>query len=112
MALNLNKLEKVRGHSKGATIARCPACAEEGNDRIGEHLIIYRDGRFGCVANAKDGQHNQRIFALAGENAVNSDHREIDVRLFTAKESEVILHLGEFPRFRSGPRTQQAGSNN
>lgn len=31
-------------------IGRCPACAEEGGDRHAEHLVIYPDGRFGCVA--------------------------------------------------------------
>lgn len=38
----------------GKTIARCPACAARGNDAKGEHLVIFPDGKFGCVANPKD----------------------------------------------------------
>ena len=68
--LDLNKLEKVRERG-GKTIARCPACAETGNDKKGEHLFIAADGKFGCVQfPGTDGeQHRTRIFALAGIRA-------------------------------------------
>jgi len=67
MGLDLSKLENVRHH--GTTIiARCPACAETGNDRKGEHLFIEESGKFGCVVfSGTDGhKHRQRIFELAG----------------------------------------------
>ena len=67
--LDLDKLEKV--HERGGKyIARCPACAEGGNDRKGEHLFIASDGRFGCVQfPGSDGeQHRKRIFELVGSN--------------------------------------------
>ena len=67
MSLNLNKLEKVRKLENGIVQARCPACAEGGNDRKGEHLRILADGRFGCCIHPKDGDHRKRIFALAGD---------------------------------------------
>jgi hypothetical protein len=67
MSLNLDKLEKVRHIGNGGVEARCPACAEGGHDRKGEHLLIKPDGRFGCCANPKDGEHRKRIFALAGD---------------------------------------------
>ena len=66
MSLDVNKLEKVRELAGGLVQARCPACAEGGHDRTGEHLRIYPDGRFGCCVHAKDGAHRKRIFALAG----------------------------------------------
>jgi hypothetical protein len=66
MSLNLSKLEKVRELAGGLVQARCPACAEGGNDRSGEHLRIYPDGRFGCCVHPKDGEHRKRIFALVG----------------------------------------------
>ena len=68
MSLDIARLEKVR-QVGGKTIARCPACAEEGNDEKGEHLVIMPDGRFGCVAHpgAAGKSHRQRIFAMAGE---------------------------------------------
>ena len=66
MSLNLNKLEKVRELAGGIVQARCPACAEGGNDRAGEHLRVFPDGRFGCCVHPKDGEHRKRIFALTG----------------------------------------------
>jgi hypothetical protein len=66
MSLELAKLEKVRELAGGIVQARCPACAEGGNDRAGVHLRIYPDGRFGCCVYPKDGEHRKRIFALAG----------------------------------------------
>ena len=66
MSLDVAKLEKVRELAGGIVQARCPACAEGGNDRSGEHLRIYPDGKFGCCVNPKDSDHRKRIWALAG----------------------------------------------
>lgn len=66
MSLDPAKLEKARELAGGIVQARCPACAEGGHDRSGEHLRIYPDGRFGCCVHPKDGEHRKRIFALAG----------------------------------------------
>jgi hypothetical protein len=66
MSLDVAKLEKVRELAGGMVQARCPACAEGGNDRSGEHLRIYPDGKFGCCVHPKDGDHRKRIWALAG----------------------------------------------
>jgi hypothetical protein len=67
MAIDLSKLENIKQHGS-KIIARCPACAETGNDRKGEHLFIEQSGRFGCVVfPGNDGhKHRQRIFELAG----------------------------------------------
>ena len=67
MSLDIAKLEKVRKLEDGIIQARCPACAEGGNDRKGEHLRILADGRFGCCIHPKSGEHRKRIFALAGD---------------------------------------------
>ncbi len=67
MSLDVAKLEKVRELAGGVVQAQCPACAEGGGDRKGEHLRIYPDGRYGCCVHPKDGEHRKRIFALAGE---------------------------------------------
>jgi hypothetical protein len=65
MSLDLAKLELIR--DKGdAKVARCPACAEAGRDRRGDHLWVGPDGRFGCIANPGDRDHAQRIWALVG----------------------------------------------
>ena len=63
--LDISRLEKVRRSGNKIT-ARCPACAEHGGDRGGNHLAIYPSGKFGCAALAGDHEHRQRIFALVG----------------------------------------------
>jgi hypothetical protein len=66
MSLDVSKLENVCELPGGIVQARCPACAEGGSDRTGNHLRIYPDGRFGCCVHAKNSNHRKRIFALAG----------------------------------------------
>jgi hypothetical protein len=69
MNLNLSKLERVH-HRGRKTIARCPACAEAGHDRGGEHLVINENESFGCVIYPGDSlearTHRKRIFAPCG----------------------------------------------
>lgn len=66
MSLNTAKLEKLKDIGNGAQQARCPACWEAGQDKSGNHLRIYPDGKFGCALHPGDHAHRQRIFALAG----------------------------------------------
>ena len=68
--LDTAHLEKVR-RVGDKTVARCPACAEQGMDEKGQHLFIAPDGRFGCVLHpGKIGHaHRCRIFALVGKNS-------------------------------------------
>jgi hypothetical protein len=94
MSLNLSKLEKVRYLAKGSVEARCPACAEGGHDRKGEHLLIKPDGRFGCCANPKDREHRKRIFALAGDTAP----RSIKVKPPAVKVAAPAVMSGVFGR--------------
>jgi len=63
--LDLSRLEKLR-HASGKITARCPACAEAGGDRRGDHLAILPSGKFACAAMPGDGEHRRRIFALVG----------------------------------------------
>lgn len=65
--LDIIRLEKVR-HSAGKTTARCPVCAENGSDRVGNHLLIRDDGRFACIAHpgAAGDLHRKRIWELVG----------------------------------------------
>jgi hypothetical protein len=61
-------LENVK--KKGNNIiARCPACAENGKDRKGEHLFIDAGGRYGCVVfpGSAGREHRRRIFQLVGK---------------------------------------------
>lgn len=63
--LDLARLVKRKDRA-GKIIAQCPACAENGGDSSGEHLVIYPDGKFGCAVNPRDHVHRQRIFKLIG----------------------------------------------
>ncbi len=65
MAIDESKLENVHRKS-GKLTARCPACAEKGADRKGEHLAVFDDGAYHCVATNGESRHSKRIFALAG----------------------------------------------
>lgn len=65
-SLNFELLDKVRHRATGKITARCPACAEIGGDRGGNHLVVFPNGKFACAAWPGDGEHRRRINALAG----------------------------------------------
>ena len=81
MSLDVKRLEMARELGDGIVQARCPACAEGGGDRKGEHLRVYPDGRFGCCVHPKDREHRRRIHSLAADKAP----RVIKVRVAAAK---------------------------
>jgi hypothetical protein len=93
MSLDLKKLEKVVELADGAKRARCPACAESGQDRKGEHLRIYPDGKFGCCVHAGDRDHRKRIFALAGSR----ERQAIRVKV-AAPKAPAVLQSGVLGR--------------
>ncbi len=66
--LDLAKLKNVHPHPSkaGALQAQCPACAENGSDESGNHLIIYDggEGRYGCAVD-QSAEHYSLIFKLA-----------------------------------------------
>jgi hypothetical protein len=69
MALDVTRLEKVRRHPSGKITARCPACAADGGDRTGNHLVIFPDDKFACAAHAGDRDHRKLIMALVGDRS-------------------------------------------
>lgn len=86
MSLNAAKLRRVVKLADGSLRARCPACAESGQDKKGEHLLVYADGRFGCCVHPGDREHRKRIFALAGERV----RRTLAVKVATAKVTGAV----------------------
>ena len=101
MSLDLTKLEKVANLANGLKRAQCPACAEAGQDKTGEHLRIYPDGRFGCCVHPKDREHRKRIFALVGERG----RQEIKVRVMPPKATGAVQSgiLGRLGRLFPSP---------
>lgn len=65
MPLDVSQLQKVKRRGDKIT-AQCPACAEAGADKRGDHLAVFADGRFACIAFQGDHEHRRRIFELVG----------------------------------------------
>jgi hypothetical protein len=101
MSLDRTKLQKVRELASGGLQAQCPACAEAGRDRTGEHLRISPEGKFGCCVFPGDSEHRKRIFAVAGEHGPKA----IKVRVASAKTAEPMQLdlLGRLGRVFSSP---------
>jgi hypothetical protein len=108
MSLDMNLLEKVRELGNGIVQARCPACAERGGDRAGEHLRVYADGRFGCCVHPKDHEHRKRIFALAGDKKPRSFTVKV-VRGTSATKASTSVK-SSFTGFSGTPGTGKSGS--
>jgi len=72
MSLDLTKLKMVRKLARKIT-AQCPACAERDGDSKGNHLVVYQNGKYACIANRKDKAHSKRIFELAGSRGKTID---------------------------------------
>lgn len=68
-SLDPSLLVKLRSAFDGGFQAQCPACAAEGGDQKGEHLRIFKDGRYGCALEQGESghKHRQEIHRLAGK---------------------------------------------
>ena len=111
MSLDLSKLQNVKTVA-GKTTARCPACAATGGDAKGDHLVIYPDGGYGCVANPRDKAHTKEIFRLVGVAGGQGSNGSITVRAVNVPASSVLMDLKGFDRFRvpPTPRPQKAAA--
>ncbi len=69
-ALDPAKLTMISPRPDGSYNARCPACAEEGHDAKGNHLIVFPSGAFACVVfqgcTEQTGKHRATILRIAG----------------------------------------------
>lgn len=64
--IDLEKLENLKQDSDGWTAA-CPFCRQvEGRDRTGNHLKVFRSGKFSCIVAPSDKEHNAGILQLVG----------------------------------------------
>lgn len=99
--INQAKLKNVV-RKNGKIEAQCPACAAAGADSKGNHLVVYADGKFACVANPGDKKHSKEIFKLVGERgAVASPQLKIQRQTF--EQSKVIMHIGRIGHEISTP---------
>ena len=112
MKLDLSKLQNVRHLSGGKTTAQCPVCAADGGDAKGEHLIIYPDGKFGCVVCPKDKAHNKAVLQLVGAHGQGGGGPtcRLTVRPVRVEESRVLLKVGRLGRVKPSPNEKRVGS--
>ena len=61
MNLDLTKLVNLKTKFDGWEAA-CPVCRANGNDKSGNHLSIWKSGKFSCVVHPGDKQHNKQIY--------------------------------------------------
>ncbi len=107
MSLNIKKLSNVSEKPDGKLTARCPACALDGKDKKGDHLVVYPDGKFGCVKYEKDATHQKLIHSIAGDG-VKKVHvpQKLSVRPFKVEKSKAVMNLGHYPRFSNATKRQ------
>lgn len=94
MKIDLSKLKNVKHLSGGKTTAQCPACAAEGADAKGEHLVIFAEGKFGCVVNDNDKSHNRKILQLAGANGGGNQSCRLTIERLKIPDSVVVMKVG------------------
>ena len=66
MRIKIELLENQIELPDGRIRARCPACAAEGGDSKGKHLMVFPNGKYGCAAHPGDEEHRKRIAVLVG----------------------------------------------
>ena len=93
MQINTDALENRVARDDGGVVARCPACAQAGHDKSGNHLIVYPDGKFGCVACPSDKEHNREILRLVGQEGGRRTYT-IDIKPLVIPPSTVLLRIG------------------
>ena len=94
MKIDIQKLKNVVPKTEGQIEAQCPACAAAGGDRKGNHLVVYPDGKYGCVANQGDKNHNKEILELVGmEDDDEFIPRKVTVRPFKLPPSRSLMKV-------------------
>ncbi len=99
--LNIQKLKNVV-KKDGKIVAQCPACAAAGADATGNHLAVFPDGKYGCVANPDDQAHRKTIFKLVGQSSGAVSH-ELKIQRLDIGESRVLMKVGRLGRHLPSP---------
>jgi len=81
MGINIEMLRNRVHLPNGDVRAQCPACAADGNDSKGEHLMVFANGKFGCAVYQGDKEHRSEIFRLVGDKKGGRKGRTSCVRI-------------------------------
>lgn len=104
-SLDLSRLENMV-HLENKITARCPACAADGGDNKGNHLVIFPSGGYGCVRYQGDKEHNRRIKKLVGLNREMDPLEEQLWRRNRAQEQIEKIHKNELIRAAESNRSK------
>lgn len=99
--INVNNLKNVV-QKDGKIEAQCPACNQAGADSKGNHMVIYPDGSFGCVANPGDKEHNKAILKLVGDKGARP-LPQLQIRREDIPESKVLMKIGRSGQKKPSP---------
>ncbi len=91
--INLQKLKRMKQKADKIE-AQCPACAAAGADSTGNHLVVFPDGRFACVANPESKEHNALIMKLVGDRS-SAPLPQLQIHREIIKESVVLMKIGK-----------------
>ena len=89
--IDQSKLSNVQQKAWKITAA-CPACQSEGHDSGGNHLVIYPDGRYACIARPGDSEHSRKIKRLVGSSGPSGDYR-LSIQPFRIPGSYVVIKI-------------------
>ena len=92
--INISQLENAY-RSQDKLIAACPACRAEGKDNQGNQLAVFNDGKYGCVKNPKDNEHNKKIYALVGKKANRTPQDRREQHLMRKKQLEAEIRADQ-----------------
>ncbi len=109
MKIDQSKLKNVVRKGDGKITAQCPACAAEGGDAKAEHLVIFKDGKFGCVLYEKDKAHNRAILKLAGtdDRGDGGTSCRLTVKPVRVEDSKVLMKVGRLGRVKPSPEEKR-----
>jgi hypothetical protein len=99
--INLQKLKKVV-QKDGKIEAQCPACEAAGADAKGNHLVVYPNGAFSCVANPDDKEHNRTILKLAGDRSAQPPPQLV-IRREKIPEITTLMRIGRIGQKTPAP---------
>jgi len=94
MKIDTSRLKNVVKKPNGEIVSQCPACNAAGHDTTGNHLIVYPDWKFGCVAHQGDTDHNKEILGLVGvKDDMEFIQRRVTIRPFTVPPSQSVVKV-------------------
>lgn len=107
--LNPKLIQNAKTGDDGKIVGGCPACSEKGHDGKKNHLVVYPDGGFGCIAQKGNKDHNRRILELIGTTIKvdASPYPRIEIIPCVVPKRRVLGEFGRLGRCISTPEEKK-----